>query len=30
VIERHRHRVDLDLLRPQVQWREAVGSRRPA
>ena len=30
VIERHRDRVDLDLLRPTVQWREAVSSRRPA
>ena len=30
VIERHRHRVDLDLLQPTVQWREAVGSRMPA
>ena len=30
VIERHRHRVDLDLLQPTVRWREAVGSRRPA
>ena len=30
VIERYRHRVDLDLLQPTVQWREAVGSRRLA
>ena len=30
VIERHRDRVDLDLLQPTVQWREAVGSRRSA
>jgi UDP-sulfoquinovose synthase len=30
VIEGHRHRVDLDLLQPTVQWREAVGSRMPA
>jgi UDP-sulfoquinovose synthase len=30
VIERYRHRVDLDLLEPTVQWREAVGSRRLA
>jgi len=27
VIERHRDRVDLDLLQPQVRWREAVNSR---
>jgi len=27
VIERHRDRVDLDLLQPTVRWREAVGSR---
>jgi UDP-sulfoquinovose synthase len=30
VIERNKHRVDLDLLQPQVRWREAVGSRRLA
>jgi UDP-sulfoquinovose synthase len=30
VIARHRDRVDLDLLQPTVQWREAVGSRRTA
>ena len=30
VIERHRDRVDLDLLQPTVRWREAVGRRRPA
>jgi UDP-sulfoquinovose synthase len=30
VIERHRDRVDLDLLQPTVRWREAVGSRRSA
>jgi UDP-sulfoquinovose synthase len=30
VIERHKHRVDLDLLRPHVQWREAVNSHRRA
>ena len=23
IIERHKHRVDLDLLAPSVQWREA-------
>jgi len=27
VIERHKDRVDLDLLRPNVQWREALSSR---
>jgi len=27
VIERHKGRVDLDLLRPNVQWREALSSR---
>jgi UDP-sulfoquinovose synthase len=27
VIERHKHRVDLDLLAPQVRWRESVNSR---
>jgi len=26
IIERHRHRVDLDLLAPSVQWREARDS----
>ena len=30
VIERNKHRVDLDLLEPQVRWRESVNSRRPA
>jgi UDP-sulfoquinovose synthase len=30
VIERHRDRVDVDLLPPTVRWREAVGSRRSA
>jgi UDP-sulfoquinovose synthase len=28
VIERHRDRVDLDLLAPRVRWRESVNSRR--
>ena len=28
VIERHRHRVDLELLEPRVRWRESVNSRR--
>ena len=27
VIERHKHRVDLDLLAPRVRWRDAVNSR---
>jgi UDP-sulfoquinovose synthase len=27
VIERHKHRVDLDLLAPQVRWRDSVNSR---
>jgi UDP-sulfoquinovose synthase len=30
VIERHQHRVDLDLLLPTVRWRESVSSRRRA
>ncbi len=30
VIERHRDRVDLELLQPTVQWREAVSSRKLA
>jgi UDP-sulfoquinovose synthase len=28
VIERHKDRVDLDLLKPRVQWRETANSRR--
>jgi UDP-sulfoquinovose synthase len=27
VIERHKHRVDLELLAPKVRWRESVNSR---
>jgi UDP-sulfoquinovose synthase len=30
VIERHRDRVDLDLLKPQVRWREATNRRSSA